>query len=803
MGTPAKKVKGKAAGKRKPAPPSRPPFVDALRGWAKAIVRSVLIGGVLGGGVVGGALYRQALATVDGRLDQGQPWSVPGRVWSGPIEVRTGLAYAPDELAADLSAAGYARVAKATQPGDFSVAGDAIAVVGKAKKGPGWSVEAGETLVTFAKNEVSSVTPKGRARFAPAALATVRGPDNENRSPVPLERIPKTVRDAVLAMEDARFYEHPGIDALGIARALWADLLAQQMVQGGSTLTQQVAKNIFLTHDRTAQRKFREALLALALEKRKTKDEILQLYLNEIYLGQVGGSAICGVDAAARAFFGKPIERVSLGEAATIAGIISSPNPYSPIRHPDVAQQRRDLALDRMADLGWADAASVAKAKAAPLVVHAGDGGRRAPWAVDLAVEAVEAARGEGAIAREALDVYTSIDPALQRLGEKAVAAGLAELVKAHPATAGAHAALVAVRASDGAVVALVGGDDYGESPFDRGTYAKRQIGSTIKPLTMLAAFSSDPTLNPATRFDDAPITRVHDGKEWVPANYDGAFVGPIALRAAMAQSRNVPAVLLAERVGMGTLKKQWRGIGLSGATDYPSAALGGFGATPTELAGAYAVLVDGTWHAPWVVRAASKAGETVWEPPASKGQRRYDAGAVWLARDVLRSVMQDGTGRSAARYGVGPGAVGKTGTTDGNVDAWFAGVTGPYAVAVWVGFDRDKPLGLTGAQAALPTWARFVAGTGADQAVPRMAEGLVAVDVCVTTDLPACADCPETRAEYLPAGHVPAAPCGVVEEVGEAVKTGLQKFGEILGFGRKKDEAVTPPGTDPGAAPR
>ncbi|MFZ5477244.1 MAG: transglycosylase domain-containing protein [Myxococcota bacterium] len=790
MGTPQKKVKPKGAVKRKAAPPRKPPsgpgLVESARGWARALVRSALIGGVLGGGIVGAALYRQALATVDGRLDGGVPWSVPGRVWSAPIEVRPGLAYAPDDLAADLSAAGYARVAKATQPGDFQVAGDAIAVVGKPMKGPGWSVEGGETLVTFAGGEVRSVTPKGRARFGPAALAVVRGPDNENRSPVPLERIPKSVRDAVLAMEDARFYDHPGIDAVGIARAVWTDLLARDMVAGGSTLTQQVAKNLFLTHERTARRKLREALIALALEERLSKDEILQLYLNEIYLGQVGGSAICGVDAAARAFFGKPIERVTLGEAATIAGIISSPNPYSPIRHPDVAKERRNIALARMLEVGFADAESVAKAKAAPLVVHAGAGGRRAPWAVDLAVEAVESARGEGAIAREALDVHTAIDPALQRLGERAVREGLAEVVAAHPKAAGAHAALVAVRASDGAIVALVGGDDYGESPFDRATFAERQIGSTIKPLTMLAAFATDPSISPATRFEDAPLTRVHDGKEWVPANYDGVFVGPISLRAAIAQSRNVPAVLLAERVGMGELKRRWRALGLSGATDYPSAALGGFGATPTQLAGAYAVLVDGTWRAPWVVRAASREGEAVWSAPTSKGERLYDAGAAWLARDVMRSVMTDGTGRSAAKYGVGPGAAGKTGTTDGNVDAWFAGVAGPYAVVAWVGFDRDKPLGLTGGQAALPVWARFVAGTGADGGASAVPAGVVAVEVCVATDLPACDDCAERRTEHFFEGHVPDATCGVVEEVGEAVKTGWEKIGEMFGIGKR-----------------
>ncbi|MDP2310446.1 MAG: transglycosylase domain-containing protein [Pseudomonadota bacterium] len=781
--------KGRSPSKAKAGP--RRPFLVALKSWTRAVVISLGVGAVLAGAIVSATMYRWALGAVDAGL-AGPVWTVPGHVWSGPIEVWPGLAYTPEALAADLSAAGYARVAKAAQPGDFQAGADAVVVSGKAADGPGWTVKSGEVLVTFADGKVRSVTPQGRAMFMPAAMATIRGPDNENRNPVALDRIPKNVRSAVLAMEDARFYEHPGLDPVGISRALWVDLTHQEWKQGGSSLTQQVVKNLFLTQERTGERKLREALLSLALERRLGKDEILRLYLNEIYLGQAGGSSICGVDAAARAWFGKPIERVSLGEAATLAGVISAPNAYSPARYPEKATERRDLALDRMVEIGAIEASAAAAAKKEPLVTHVAEAGRMAPWAVDHAVEEVEASVGVGSIAREALEVSTTISPPLQRAAEAALRDGMAELVAAHPKLEGIQAALVVVRARDGAIVALVGGRNYSESLWDRGFGAKRQIGSTIKPLTMLAAFEADPTLSPATRLDDAPIERTHDGKTWTPANYDNVFVGPISIRRAIATSRNIPAVLLAEAAGLANLKKRWRALGLDEATNYPSAALGGFGATPVQLAGAYAVFAsDGAYHPPWLVRAAKDPrGDLRVDAPPEQSSVRYSARATFLATSVMREVMKTGTGKSAKKYGVGTGAAGKSGTTDGNKDAWFVGVTGPYAVAVWVGFDRERTLGLTGSQAALPTWARFVAATGTSGTVAAVPSGVERADVCEQTDLPPCNDCTEIRAEYFSAGNVPENRCGVVEEAGDTLQDAFQKLGGLFGIGKKKAAA-------------
>lgn len=775
-----------AAGKRPKGaarpPKGGPPARGTFRGWLRAIGRSLVIGSILGGAVVGGTLWRWALGVVDAGLDQ-PTWSVPGAVQSGPLVVWEGLTESPDELAADLAAAGYARVPKASQPGDFQVTADAVHVVLAPAKGPGWKVPAGEALVTFQGGRVSSVTPDSQLELPPVTLAVVRGADNENRNPVPLERIPAHMVQAVLAIEDTRFYDHVGIDPLGILRAMTHNAMKQSWVEGGSTLTQQLVKNLFLTHERTADRKWKEAVLSLALEHRRTKDEILVLYLNEVYFGQAGGSSICGVDAAARAFFAKPIDRVSVAEAATIAGMIQSPNPYSPVRHPEEAKARRDVVLARMGDVGFLDAEAVAKAQASPLGAHANTSGRVSPWAVDLAVEEAEAG-DEGRVAREALKVQTTIQPQVQRLAERAMDEGMAEVIAAHPKLSGVQAAIVVVRARDGAIVAMVGGRDYADSAFNRVVNSPRPIGSTVKPLTMLLAFEAEPALSPATLFSDAPIERTVDGKVWAPANYDGTFAGDLPLRDAIARSRNVPAVLLAERVGLTQLKSGLVGLGLSRATAWPSASLGGFSATPAELAGAYTVFAaKGAWHRPTLVRAIVADDRVVQDFAPKAADVRYSERATFLAWDVMHSVMTDGTAKSAAKYGVGSGAVGKTGTTDDYADAWFVGTSGPYVTVVWMGYDRPKAMGVTGGQAALPIWARLVDAVGFDDRGLAPPDAVVQAEVCVATGAPPCPDCTATRQEWFTAGTVPEATCGFLPEAGEAIKDGWQKLGELFGL--------------------
>jgi len=734
--------------------------------WYRRAARAALrlsVAGLLattvGGSLVGLGMYRVALDDVRDRL-AGEVWQLPGKVYSGPVEVWPGLAVTPDELAQDLKGAGYVQVNTASSPGEFSVTAGSVLVHNDTRSGPGWSVKGGEVLVTFRDDRVSSVSPRDPAVFPPTELASIRGGDNEERTPRELEDFPAELRDAVLAMEDARFFDHPGVSALGIARALFVNAVTGERVQGGSTLTQQLAKNLFLTHEKTFSRKGNELLLAFALERELSKEEILALYLNEIYWGQAGGVSICGADEAAQAYFGKPADRLTLGESATLAGIISSPNRYSPLRHPERAQDRRNLALDRMVAEGWLEPDVAETAKGAPLEMDPGITGRKAPYVVDAAVDMAEEALGAGAVAERSLDLHTTINPPLQRLAEDVVQLSMTRLDAAYPKANGAQVALVAVRVSDGAVVAMVGGRDYADSPFNRALAAERSPGSTVKPLTMLLAFEEDPSVGPATTFADEPIERTFDGTTWSPTNYDGQFVGDIDVRDAIATSRNIPAVLMAERVGYPDLQAFYKRLGLKDATRLPSASLGAFEATPIQLAGAYTVFPGGgVASEPRLLRAVTSAdgGLLVNDEPISI--RRASARAAFMATSVLESVVSDGTGSNASSFGANGALGGKTGTTDEFRDAWFVGFTGELSVAVWVGFDKGANTGLSGSRGALPTWSRFIAGSGTGSApLPGAPAGVVEAEVCVGEFEDG--ECTECGTEYFSEGFEPDQGC-------------------------------------------
>jgi penicillin-binding protein 1B len=733
-----------------------------LRRVGRALLRSTAVAlgaAALGGGLVLFGLFHQAESQVQDAL-AGELWDRPGKVYSAPVEIWPGLAASPEELAVDLQSAGYARVGNAKQPGDFTVTADSLLVMRRAHSGPGWDLPESQVLITFRDGRVHTTSPSDPAVLPPAVLASVRGADNEARTPRALEDFPKELRDAVLAMEDARFYEHQGVSFIGVLRALLINAREGSTVQGGSTLTQQVAKNLFLTQERTLSRKGNEALLAFALERELDKDEILALYLNEIYWGQAGGVAICGADEASRAYFGKPVDRLELGEAATLAGIISSPNRYSPLRHPERATERRDVTLRRMADVGWLDPDVAAAEQAKPLAVQPGVAGRRAPYAVDAAIDATEDALGQGAVAEQGLAIHTSIHPPLQRLAEDVVALSVARLEEAYPQTTGVQIALVAVRVDDGAVVALVGGRDYGESQFNRALLAERAAGSTVKPLTALLAMDADPAIGPATRYIDEPMERIWDGQVWTPNNYDGAYLGELSLRQVIAKSRNVPAVLLAEQVGWTELQRGYQSMGLEGASKLPSASLGAFEVTPVQLAGAYTVFPgEGVYAEPTLLRAVIDDAGVPLVNNEPIPMRRASERSAALATSMLQSVMQEGTGARARQFGARGTLGGKSGTTDDYRDAWFVGFTPELSVAVWVGFDQGGSTTLGGSKAALPTWSRFMAGTGTAHGGFELPASVVEAEYCLsdTFDEGLCTEC---ATELFSAGQEPENGC-------------------------------------------
>ncbi|MEQ1567203.1 MAG: transglycosylase domain-containing protein [Myxococcota bacterium] len=781
---PAKRSTGRSRGR---ARSSRGGRWDRWKGWLALEALTVVGGVALGLCVTFGLMWARASRDVSAYLAN-PPRPVPSVVYSAPIEVRAGMAASVPALAGDLLAAGYERVPKVSEPapdtvGQFALTEDGLDVWSTPWTGPTGKVAGGKVHLSIADGKVARASTP-RVTLRPTVLGTL-GDLETSRTRVTLDQVSEWVEPALLSMEDSRFREHSGVDPIGIVRAFVLNLTSDD-VQGASTLTQQLAKNLFLTKERTLRRKVREVFFAAALESKLGKDALLELYLTEVYLGQMGGLPLYGVDAAARAWFGVSAEHLALDQAATLVGVIPAPNLYSPVRHPETALERRNVVLQKMASDGRIDEVTRAAAAARPLVLTGLEPSRirRAPYAVDAAVDRAEEALGQGALASRGYAVYTAIQPLLQRAAEDAVAQGMAELDQAYPKAAGAQAALVAVRLDDGAVVAMVGGRSYADSAFNRARDAHRQAGSTVKPLTMLAAFDQG-LANPATILEDQPISRTFDGVAWSPKNYDGEYAGEVSLREAIEGSRNIPMIHLAERIGLGPLQRFYRSAGLVDATHLPSAALGTFSATPMEMASAYTAFDSGVAHAPRVVLAITDpAGAPVlsFEDDAQSIASRP---AAQLAVHVLEGVIANGTATRAASYGVGPPAAGKTGTTDDYRDAWFVGITGDYAIAVWVGRDEGT-LGLSGSRAALPTWSRFVMATGMARGERPLPDGLITASLCAESAMPARDACPESYDEWFLRDDVPEEKCD--EHGGPIVRTG-RLFGRLFGKKRKVED--------------
>jgi penicillin-binding protein 1B len=571
-------------------------------------------------------------------------------------------------------------------------------------------------LITFAGEPLEEI------ELEPESLTGLGGAANQLRHPVPLTAVPKHLVQAVMAAEDRRFFEHHGVDARAVARAVWVNLRRGEVAQGGSTLTQQLVKNLVLTPKRTWGRKLREAAIALALERRYSKEEILSAYLNGIYLGQHGGFAVYGVGAATRSFFGKDIERLTLGEAATLAGIIRAPNTYSPVQHPDRARERRNVVLRRMRDLGMLDDKTLARASQERLVVQRGTAiNAIGPYFADWVRGQVEQIQPADESSSSGLKIYTTLSPVLQRAAEAALVRGLDRLegqyrgLRRTDPAARLQGAIVALDARTGEIRAMVGGRDYGQSQFNRAVQARRQPGSAFKPFVYLAALGQGPRGEPpnftaASLLEDRPLT-VGTGKNaWTPRNYENRYEGTVTVRRALEQSLNAATVWMAETVGYDAVVRTAREAGFTSPMEpVPALVLGSFEVTPIELASAFAALASAGERArPTGLRAVVDREGGVSEP---RGERKPGprADEAFLVTHLLQGVIDRGTGASARALGVEGPVAGKTGTTNEGRDTWFVGYTPRLVALVWVGFDQRDVLRLSGAQAALPIWADFM----------------------------------------------------------------------------------------------
>ncbi len=538
-------------------------------------------------------------------------------------------------------------------------------------------------------------------------IGTLDGAPEEARVPVRLREVPKSLVDAVLAVEDQRFLAHHGLDLRRIGGAMVANVRAGGIAEGGSTITQQLAKNLFLSASRTPIRKLREAAFAIALEARYDKRTILEAYLNEIYLGQDGGRAIHGVGAASRYYFGHDARRLTLAESAMLAGMINAPNRLAPTRHPEDARARRDLVLSLMAGQGRItdddrDRASRQRVVARPHPQATLD----ARYFRDVArAAAPHRMPGRGAA------IYTTLDATLQRAAERAVDRGLSAV-----GVPSAQAALVAIDPRTGEVLAMVGGRDYGMSQFNRATDARRQPGSAFKPIVALAALSrrgdEEPAYTLATAVEDEPLEVDTRSGPWQPANYDHEFRGPVTVREALEQSLNVPFARIGLDIGPERIVKTAQAMGIQAPLRaVPSLALGSSEVSLLELVRAYGVLAAAGTLAPTRVLLGERDRDgAVTRAPTEAPVAVADPAAVFLVTSALEGAVIRGTAAGVAASGYHGALAGKTGTSNDWRDAWFIAYTPSLVVGVWVGNDDGASLHRTGASAAVPIAARFLA---------------------------------------------------------------------------------------------
>jgi len=569
----------------------------------------------------------------------------------------------------------------------------------------------------------------------------------EERRVVKLYDVPSLLVKALLAAEDQRFFEHEGIDVWRIVGAAWANLMAGRAAQGGSTLTQQLVKNFFLSQERTMRRKLVEVCIAVIVENHYSKLEILENYLNEIYLGQRGAKSIFGMWEAARFYFGKELRDLTLSEMAVLAGMVKAPNLYSPVRHPEQARQGRNAVLQRMVEHGDITAEEYQQALQEPI-------GQRtlpvdvnsAPYFADLIRKELEEKYASEVLTTAGLQVFTSLDMHLQRIAQEAVQGGLEALEAKYSRLRRAkpeerlQACLVAIQPQTGAILALVGGRDYQTSQFNRVTQAHRQPGSVFKPIVYLAALMQERERHegqflPTSQFDDAPFTWFYEDKEWSPGNYKDEYLGTVTLRRALEMSLNAATARIAQQVGLEPIGETARLLGfVSPLPLYPSLVLGAAEVTPLEVAVAFSTVANqGMRVSPLTIRRIMNQQGEMLERRAVRVESAIAAEDAYMLTHLLEGVMERGTGHSARQKGFARPAAGKTGTTNDYGDAWFVGFTPDLLAVVWVGFDIREPLGLSGGQAALPIWTEFMkratVGRPASEFTPPPGVTLVAID--------------------------------------------------------------------------
>jgi penicillin-binding protein 1B len=766
-------------------PASRSPLaILRRRGWKFYVFLAVAVP-LLAASAAIGYYYVTFSRLIDARM-HGEFERADPRIFARPLTIRRGQRITQQQMIDRLNDLGYAQRAKVEQAGQFAIGRDALALIPRSGDRPGQTIRFAFAASKTGAGPLQSIEVFPKKHFidaieldAPLLTALVEG--REKRRDVPLSAIAPHMAKAVIAIEDHRFYDHVGVDWIGTTRAVFSNLFgSKKYLSGGSTITQQLVRNTFLSSMwgqakatekgglAGLKRKLTEQLMSVALERRLSKDKILELYLNDVYLGQRGSFNIHGVPEAARLFFGKDVSNLTLVEAATIAGVIQAPPHYSPFQHADRARDRRNVVLHAMADAGYISPDAAERASHEPVQIVQRALESEAPYFIDYLTQEIQ----ERTKAAGAVDVYSTLDLHLQRIAQDAVRDGLTkvEAILSRRRPRVPQAALIAIDPRTGEILAMVGGRSYNQSQFNRAISARRQPGSVFKPFVYLAAFEraladGRTDLTPATVVTDEPTSFTFNDQIWTPTNYENKYDGPITLRHALAHSRNIATIKVAESIGFDNVAALWRRIGVGAQPKgYPSIALGVFEATPLEIATAYTIFPDGgairTLRG--VLRIVSGGAEIPIEVPPDKVVARKDT--TFLVTNMMRSVLNEGTAAAARANGFTLDAAGKTGTTNDLRDAWFVGFTPELLTVVWVGLDDNQPIGLSGAQAALPIWTQFMTRALAGHASQAfdVPTGIVFVDIDKDTGKLATPACPNVYREAFLAGTEPTEPCAL-----------------------------------------
>ncbi|WP_428354364.1 penicillin-binding protein 1B [Methyloprofundus sp.] len=721
---------------------------------------------------------------------EGKRWAIPARVYASPVEVYSGSKMSAQQLLTLLKKLHYRSDSKLSSQATYYKKAQTISL--KTRQFVFWdkTQDVQYIRITFAADEVRSIKEMETGnelaivRLDPVQIGSFYPAHKEDRVLVKLDEVPKFLIQGLLATEDRDFYQHGGISFKGIARAMWMNLRAGKLVQGGSTITQQLVKNFYLTPERSLVRKINEALMAVILEYRFSKGEILEAYLNEVYLGQDGAHAIHGFGLASEFYFSRPLNKLPLDQVTALIALVRGPSYYDLRKKPERALKRRNLVLDEMLAHGDITDKQAQQAMQKPInvVAYAHRPANRYPSFIDLVKRQLTQEYNEQDLTSEGLSVFTTLDSKVQDALDFSIEHKLVEIERRKQSNK-LEAAAIVTRRDTGEIVALAGGRDSQGVGFNRALNAVRPIGSLIKPLVYLTALEYPDKYTLITPISDTHIeVKAEKGKLWKPKNYARKEHGEVPLHRALAQSYNLATVRLGMDIGVGRIAKTLRETGVSRPINlFPSMLLGSLTLTPFEVTQMYQTLAGDGFAMPLrsISAVLSQDGTVLQRYPYALRQK-LDPAATYLTNTVLQEVMREGTGKSA--YKVLPKNLvlaGKTGTTNDLKDSWFAGYSGDYLAVFWVGRDDNKSTGVTGASGSLKLWTELMRQVATQSVILSRPDSVISVWIDKNSGLKANELCPDIIAYPFIRGSEPSENAECIGTSMNKVKTWFNDFKE------------------------